>query len=355
MKRRLAVIPAFEPDEALIKITEELSESGIEVVIVNDGSSEKYNGIFREAAEHATVLSYKKNHGKGYALKFAFRHIMKHYPNPLTIVTADADGQHSRKDIERVLIKAALRPDALVIGSRVLDKTAPFRSRFGNEVTRLVFRLCTRRKVHDTQSGLRAFDSSMLPFMTGIDGDRYEYEMNVLLAYAQNNYKITEIPIETIYRPGNSSSHFNPLRDSYLIYKEIILFTASSLLSFLIDFALYSLFCVLFSGLPSAVGISTANISARVISSTVNFNINRKLVFKSNSSLADSAVRYFVLAAGIMIANTFLLNALVDFFLVNRIAAKLICEIVFFLVSWFMQHFVIFPKEAGHSKTEVVS
>ena len=104
MKQRfLAVLPAFEPDEALVELTEELSESGVEVIVVNDGSSGEYKNIFRAAALYATVLSYPENHGKGYALKFAFRHILKHYSYPLTVVTADADGQHSLKDIDKSL------------------------------------------------------------------------------------------------------------------------------------------------------------------------------------------------------------------------------------------------------------
>ena len=345
MKRRLAVIPAFEPDEALTEISRELSDNGIEVIIVNDGSPDDYNDIFRESSNYATVLSYKENHGKGYALKYAYKHILRHYDGNATIVTADADGQHRRHDIMSVLLEAASNKGSIIIGSRILNHDAPLRSRFGNAVTRFVFSLSTGCKVYDTQSGLRAFDYSLLPFMLSIEGNRYEYEMNVLLSAARDSVKIKEISIETVYRAGNSSSHFNPLKDSYRIYKEIIMFTASSFISFIIDFCLYSFFCVIFQNMTTALSVSSANICARIISATVNFNINRKIVFKSNSSFARSVAGYFGLALGIMIANTFFLNLLVNYLFINRFAAKLICELFFFLISWTVQHFFVFARK----------
>ena len=345
MKRKLAVIPAFEPDESLIDIASALSDNGIEVIIVNDGSSSDYDEIFRAGSEFATVLSYKKNQGKGHALKYAYKHILKHYSNPLTIVTADADGQHKLEDINRVLTEASHYPSSIVIGSRVLDKTCPFRSRFGNALTRSVFKISTGCRVYDTQSGLRAFDSSMLPFMLDIEGDRYEYEMNVLLTSTRESVSIREIPIETVYRPGNSSSHFNPLLDSYKIYREIVLFSASSLLSFFIDFSFYSFLSVILLNLPVSCSVSIANIGARIVSSFFNFSFNRNIVFKNKESILNTAIQYFLLVAAILAANTLCLNILVNSFLLNRFLAKIICEILFFLISWSIQHFFIFKKK----------
>ena len=92
----------------------------------------------------------------------------------------------------------------------------------GNRITRYVFKKKTGLSIYDTQSGLRAFSNKLIDYMLGIDGNRYEYEMNVLLNLNKNNIKFHEIDIKTIYIGNNSSSHFKSFKDSYKIYKEII-------------------------------------------------------------------------------------------------------------------------------------
>jgi hypothetical protein len=82
--------------------------------------------------------------------------------------------------------------------------------------------------VYDTQSGLRAFSNKLVPLMLEIEGNRFEYEMNVLLECSSKKIKITEIEIETIYIDNNSHSHFRTIKDSLKIYKNIIKFLTSS-------------------------------------------------------------------------------------------------------------------------------
>ncbi len=81
-----------------------------------------------------------------------------------------------------------------------------------------MFRLQTGVNVSDTQTGLRGFHTDLIPFMLDIEGDRYEYEMN-MLTQASQRYKITEVPIQTIYIDDNASSHFRPIKDGLLVYK----------------------------------------------------------------------------------------------------------------------------------------
>ena len=120
----------------------------------------------------------------------------------------DADGQHLPDDMEKLLMKAAAEPMALIVGSRTIDRNVPWKSRMGNLITRRIFRMKTGVEVSDTQTGLRAFSTRLLDFMLDIEGERYEYEMNVLVTCAKANIPIIEVPIETIYHDkGNSCSH----------------------------------------------------------------------------------------------------------------------------------------------------
>lgn len=196
--------------------------------------------------------------------------------------------------------------------------------------------------MYDTQTGLRAFDGHLLSKLLSISGNRYEYEMNVLLEFARQKIPMQEVQIETIYFDNNSYSHFDTVKDSYRVYKEIFKFSASSLVGFLIDYSLFSLLSLLTAGLSSSVSLYLSNIGAKVVSATANYTINRKLVFRSRAGIAKSAFQYFLLAAGILIGNTALLHGLVDGISMNRFFAKILTEIIFFFLRWFVQHCFIF-------------
>lgn len=81
-------------------------------------------------------------------------------------------------------------------------------------VTRFVYRLASGVKVHDTQIGLRAYSCRLLPWMLEVKGNRYEYEMNVLLECPKVDIPTREVPIKTIYLDDNKSSHFDTVKDS---------------------------------------------------------------------------------------------------------------------------------------------
>ena len=156
------------------------------------------------------------------------------------VVTADADGQHLPDDIVRVAEKLFEWPDSIVLGS-AFRGDVPLRSRMGNAITRKVFNFLSGQRVRDTQTGLRGLPASALPDMLKLPGERYEYEMNMLLEAPRFGLKLREIGIETVYIDNNSGSHFNPLKDSWRIYKSILMFAASSMLAFVIDFVLFTL------------------------------------------------------------------------------------------------------------------
>lgn len=220
----IVLIPAYQPDKALIKVVKELVERYLGVLVVDDGSGSDYDAVFIEAGKYARIVRYSDNRGKGSALKQGIRCIRKCFPECRYVITADADGQHAPNDIVRLSRKLTESGAQMVIGSRRFVGNVPFRSRLGNGVTRFVYALVSGVKVEDTQTGLRGFDASILEWLLQIPGDRYEYEMNVLLSAPRAKIQIDELPIQTIYEKGNRSSHFDPIKDSLKIYKEIFKF-----------------------------------------------------------------------------------------------------------------------------------
>jgi len=359
--RIIALIPAYEPDQKILDLAADLEKRGFDIVIVDDGSGSDYRELFDKLSQIATVLTHGSNRGKGAALKTGMRYIEKYMAytemvltpsgtmtipgKDAVIVTVDADGQHLPDDVQRVAEIAAARHDALVLGSRALDENVPARSRFGNTVTRHVYSAATGVHVHDTQTGLRAFHRSLIPKLLEIEGDRYEYEINMLLRLAADGVPIIEEQIETVYEDNNSGSHFRTFRDSFRVYKEILKFSASSLVSFAVDYCMYVLLLAAAGAAGIANGLIFANVGARLVSGTVNYTLNRKLVFKSRTGFAKSALQYIVLAAFILAGNTIVLSTLAGTLGINKLVAKLITEAVFFVISWTVQKYVIFFRE----------
>lgn len=341
---RYLVIPAYEPDEKLITLLHALpKDAAFKVILVNDGSSAKYDKIFKDAAAFATILKHPCNMGKGRALKTAFSYIQKTKEKG-TIVTADADGQHTPADILHVCYVCEQHPDTFVTGIRHFTGNVPARSRLGNTLTKYIFRLATGCSLLDTQCGLRAFSTSMLPFLCQVKGERYEYEMNVLLEGAKR-FPIEKVPIATVYIEGNSSSHFHPVRDGLRIYKEIFKFALSSILSFFADYAGYVLLLLLFSGIPESTRLILANVIARIGSGTLNYSLNKKFVFEDEQSVAKTGGKYIILACGILLLNTGILLLLHKIGLHNLYILKIMTELLLFLLSWMIQKHVIFHEE----------
>ena len=220
--KKVILIPSYEPDNKLIKLVKDLSKEEVDVVVVNDGSNETFDNIFKDVEKYAKVLTYNENMGKGYALKTGLKYIKDKYKEDYLIITMDSDGQHTIKDAKRLIEYIENNQNVLAIGKRLRDKKIPLRSKLGNSITKFVFFLTTGVKVYDTQSGLRCFSDKLIDYMLNVDGDRFEYEMNVLMLCAKNKIKMKEIVIETIYIDNNSGSHFNKFKDSYLIYKNIL-------------------------------------------------------------------------------------------------------------------------------------
>lgn len=294
------------------------------------------------------MLTHSENLGKGHALKTGLDYIWKNYPANSVVVTLDADGQHTVPDAIRCIERAQAEPGSLVLGCRVFHGDIPLRSRFGNKLTRMVYRLSSGVSVSDTQTGLRAFSAEMIPFLLTISGERYEYEMNVLLECPKVNLPIREVPIATIYENHNSGSHFHAFRDSFRIYRDILKFAGSSFISFLVDYSLYSLLVIVTASWGTS-SIPFSNITARIISASINFTINRNLVFHSQKSVLHTGTQYFLLASCILCGNTILLSWLVNTVGLNRFGAKLITELIFFTLSWIIQKTIIFRKRVSRS------
>lgn len=332
------LIPSYEPDYRLVELIERLrAMTDAPIVIVDDGSGERFRGIFEAVkAAGCTVLTHLSNMGKGRALKTGFQYIMEHGGHE-GVVCADSDGQHAPKDIVAVGQAIEAREATIVLGSRRFTGKVPLRSRIGNRLTSKIYDAATGIGIGDTQTGLRGYPNQMLGWLCQVPGERFEYEMNLLLEAPAQGYGISELPIETIYLNDNRSSHFRPIADSFKVYKPILKFCTSSVISGVLDFVLLLLLQFLTSNLLVSV------VGARVGSSAANYAMNRRFVFSrpAKRKVIKSMSRYYALAAAILAFNYGLLYVLHTFFAIPIVPAKLATECLLFAISyWFQRKFI---------------
>jgi glycosyltransferase involved in cell wall biosynthesis len=333
----IVLVPAYEPDARLVALLDALRTAvpGAHLLVVDDGSGPAFAPVFDAARQRGcVVLTHPVNRGKGAALRTGFRYAVDHHPGA-DVVCADSDGQHSPTDVLRVA--ARLRDGGeLVLGVRAFTGFVPLRSRFGNAVTRTLFRLATGQDVRDTQTGLRAYAAPLLTWLLSVPGDRFEYELNVLLQAVRRRLPIDEIEIDTIYLEGNASSHFHPVVDSLRIYGPLLPFLLSSLGAFVIDAAALLVLHALTGGLLVSVA------GARLFSASANFVVNRRFVFRAAApGPGASAVRYAALAAVLLGAN-YGLMAIVTGMGLALLPAKLLTEVGLVAISYLTQRHVVF-------------
>ena len=346
----VVLIPAYNPDAKLLDLLPTLRKRFSRIVLVDDGSTSGRE-LFAAASPYVEkVLVHPVNRGKGAALRTGFAYLNG---SGADVVTADADGQHRVEDIVRIADALATQRDGLVLGVRAFSGPVPLRSRFGNFWTRIFFFLLTGLRVRDTQTGLRGIPAGLIPRVMAIPGDRYEYEMAMLADARNHAARPVQIPIATVYAKGNPTSHFSPVRDAIRIYGSLLQFCLSSVLSFVLDNAVFSLAIWLMASrdTPRRDDILIALVAARLVSSNFNYLYNRFLVFRSRRAAGPhrSYFRYWalVLAIGLFsYAFTSSLSALFDIRGVAITAVKIVVDAGLFLASYMVQRRFVFRRDA---------
>jgi len=342
----IVLLPAYKPDAGLPQLVEELRRRDMAVLVVDDGSGQAFLPHFdRCEALGARVIRHAVNLGKGRALKTGLNEIQLAYPDAGGVVTADADGQHTPEDIQKVALALREHPDTLVMGGRAFSGKVPWKSRAGNSLTRAVYRMATGIRIYDTQTGLRGLPLKALPWMTEQQGERYEYEMNVLLKLRDYVLPVMEVPIDTVYIDQNAGSHFRALRDGLRIYGVILGYMLTSLISFGLDYTLYLLGLQVLGAMatpafaPLVTPVSYA--FARVCSAFLNYLLTKHAVFGGRSS-KGALGKFYLLAAVQLLLGAGLTTLLADFTRVPESIAKLPVDALLFCASFVVQRDYVF-------------
>ncbi|QEC70320.1 DUF2062 domain-containing protein [Panacibacter ginsenosidivorans] len=205
------IIPTYNNAKTLGSVINDVSAYTKNIIVVNDGSLDETEKILSELP-FLNIISYKKNVGKGWALRQGLKRATE--LGYLYAITIDSDGQHFAKDLAAFLEKLETEKNAIIIGSRNMNQeSVPGKSSFGHKFSNFWFKVETGINAPDTQSGYRLYPLQPLnkiKFLTR----KYEFEIEVLVRAAWRSVKIESVPVSVYYAPkATRVSHFRPFKD----------------------------------------------------------------------------------------------------------------------------------------------
>lgn len=189
----LAIIPAYNEQDNIVSTIEDLKTHApwVDYVVVNDGSKDATERICRDrgynlislpanlglAGAFQTGMKYAHRNGYDYAIQF------------------DADGQHSAAYIKSMVDEAKASGANIVIGSRFCSQKKPFSARMvGSALITAMIRLTTGRKIQDPTSGMRLFDTTMIPLFA--EESDFGPEPDTVSLLMRRGAKVTEVQVE---------------------------------------------------------------------------------------------------------------------------------------------------------------
>ncbi len=208
-----ALIPAYFEERAIADVAKRTLAQLDHVLIIDDGSTDATTERARAAG--AQVIKHEVNRGKGGAIKTGFKALLD--TSAEYILVLDADGQHLPEEIGRFLAEANQSGAHLIVGSRMSDtRKMPFVRRMTNRfMSWLISRVCGQR-IADSQSGFRLIHRAVVPHLF-CETEGYDYESEMIFIAAREGFKISSVPISTIY--GEEVSKIHPVRDTIKFFK----------------------------------------------------------------------------------------------------------------------------------------
>lgn len=343
MKNIFIVVPSLDPEEDIMNtFITELHKEFDNILVINDGSKTNHDKFFKGLEKKGIkVIKHYKNLGKGRALKNAFNYLLNEYSDIEGVITCDCDGQHSVKDIKKCAKSLLKNKKKLVLGVRNFDgDNVPDKSKFGNKITRNIFKIFIGLTISDTQTGLRGLSKDLMMRFMDLSGERYEYETNMLIECKEESIEIEEVEIETIYLNSNTNSHFNPLRDSIMIYRLFMKYFIVAFSSFILDILLFT---SMFNILNINSKILAATILARIVSSIYNYIVNSNLIFKD--MCIKSLLKYYTLVIIEMFFSGCFVTYLYSLLNINVVLIKIIVDTIIWAINLVLQREFIFNNE----------
>jgi len=192
--KTVIIVPAYNESRYIGKFLDKLLAVTKEVLVVDDGSSDKTCEIAKGVG--IECLQHMVNLGKGAALKTGCDYAFKKLGAEAVIIM-DGDDQHVVEDIK--LFEKALQEGAqVVLGVRQMDAKMPIMRILGNKSMSILINLLFGRYIADIPSGFKAMTKSAYTQLKW-HSSGYEVETEIAVRIAKSKLDYVEVPISTVY------------------------------------------------------------------------------------------------------------------------------------------------------------
>ena len=347
------LIPAYNPPDNMVSYLEDLRKNGFtRIVIVDDGSREDRQSIFKQALKMGfTILHHDKNMGKGCAIRSGFEYYMEKCHGKYDgVIIVNSDGRD--RAVDCVKIAAALASEKakkrsrIIIGSRDFDSPDAGRGmKRCNAVMSFFFSFLFGQHLNDVLSGFRGIPDSRVLKCLRHREKTYCYDMAVLIGFEKKGYKEITVPVLPVN--PEAEKHYRPFWDTLLInlvvWKKMMIFGATSIAASAVDLFLFWLLTE-FILRGASYRIIWATILARIVSSSVNYHLSRKYVFRSNESRRKSLRQFMGLAATQCLISAFTVHLLEAAFNTKPVLMKILIDTFLFFAAFKVQDKFIFKR-----------
>src|SRR3989338_5114488 len=210
------LIPAYNEEKNISRVLGALKRSGYSVVVSDDGSHDKTVEISRSFGAH--ILVSDRNRGKGSSIRRGFDWFMTQPYEALVLM--DADGQHDSKELDS-FTRALNQPECyLVIGDRMSNPKGMSLIRVvTNRFMSWIISRLVPQNIPDSQCGYRALKRELVGKMT-LKTTRFEIESEMILEASRLGFKVSSIPITSVYEGGHS--HIRPFSDTFRFFRFLV-------------------------------------------------------------------------------------------------------------------------------------
>lgn len=219
-KKILVIIPAFNEQQNLPTVIKGLLQfPGVDIVVVNDGSTDNTAEVAKQAG--ANVINLPFNLGIGGAVQTGY--LFAHKNNYDVAVQVDADGQHNPDDLMKIVTPVINGESDLVVGSRYVESTeykTPMARKMGMLIFSTVVSLVTGQLLKDTTSGYRAVSKGVIEYFAEHYPTDYP-EVEALVVLKKRGFTIKEVSVHMSAREHGHSS-ITPIRSVYYMVKVLL-------------------------------------------------------------------------------------------------------------------------------------
>lgn len=190
------LIPLFNEAEVIESVIKKLSVNFQNIVVVNDGSTDRSFDILKNLDVH--LINHPINMGQGSAISSGFHYIYE--SDAEALITFDADGQHSVEDAE-IFANAILdTDDEVIFGSRFIKhaKNIPFIKRYVLILATKITNYFSKMHLTDTHNGMKAIKKESLSKIN-IQINGYAFESEFIKCISKKKLKYSELPTNIIY------------------------------------------------------------------------------------------------------------------------------------------------------------